>query len=156
MPFSTRDNRAHRTPVIRGQSRAARNAYERMVLDAYTEEVERFEGMYDLRDVIPEAWERLEKDIDLPERKTRVTIRLDESVAKFFRAQGPGYQRLVNRVLATYAHMKIAEVEPSERRLQRFHQSERDDIIRKNYGRPLLPGRDGENRGWAEDEGSAS
>ncbi|QDY68600.1 BrnA antitoxin family protein [Qingshengfaniella alkalisoli] len=125
---------AHRLPIRHGRSRAARNAMERLIIDAYTEEVTRGDGSYDLRDVIPEAWDRLERDVDLPEAKTRVTIRLDQSVAKFFRAHGPGYQALINRVLATYAHMKIAEVELGERRVEAYLRAARNDLLRGSNG----------------------
>ncbi|MDJ1006643.1 MAG: BrnA antitoxin family protein [Paracoccaceae bacterium] len=59
---------------------------------------------------IPETWATLEDDIDVEEKKVKITLRLDESVVKFFRAMGPGYQARMNRVLATYAQMKIAQV----------------------------------------------
>ena len=35
---------------------------------------------------------------------------LDDSAATFFRVQGPGWRARVNRVLATYAQLKIADV----------------------------------------------
>lgn len=118
---------AHRQPPQPGRSRAARLAYERLILNAYAEEVERHDGRYDLREVIPEAWDTLEQDLDLPERKIRVTIRLDESVVKYFRALGPGYSRAMNRVLATYAQMKIAEVRLGDRRLEAFRRGQEED-----------------------------
>ncbi len=49
------------------------------------------------------------------EKKVQVTIRLDESVAKFYRAMGRGYQGRINRVLATYAQMRIAKANMFER-----------------------------------------
>jgi hypothetical protein len=66
--------------------------------------------VYDLKREIPAAWAVLEQDIDVEEPKVKVTIRLDESVAKYFRAMGKGYQERINRVLATYAQMQIARV----------------------------------------------
>lgn len=62
-----------------------------------------------LRDQVPQAWHRLEHDLDVVEPKTRVTLRLDASVAKFYRAMGQGYQARISRILATYAQMQIAE-----------------------------------------------
>ena len=38
-----------------------------------------------------------------------MTLYLDASVAKFFRAMGQGYQARINRLLALYAQAKIAE-----------------------------------------------
>ena len=58
---------------------------------------------------IPEAWHTLEHDLDVTEKKVKVTLYLDASVAKFYRAMGRGYQARINRLLATWAHMKLAE-----------------------------------------------
>ena len=60
--------------------------------------------------VIPEAWATLEDDIDVEEEKVKITLRVDASVAKFYRAMGKGYQTRMNRVLSTYAQMQIARV----------------------------------------------
>lgn len=62
-----------------------------------------------LRDDIPEAWHTLEQDLDVEEPKVKVTLYLDRSVAKFYRAMGRGYHARINRLLATWAQMKIAE-----------------------------------------------
>ncbi len=59
---------------------------------------------------VPEAWDTLEQDIDVEEKKVQITIRLDESVAKFYRAMGQGYQSRINRILATFAQMRMAQV----------------------------------------------
>lgn len=64
-----------------------------------------------VQDRVPEAWATLEEDIDCWEDKVKVTLRLDTSVARFYRAMGKGYQARMNRILATYAQMKIGEVE---------------------------------------------
>ncbi len=60
---------------------------------------------------VPDAWATLEEDIDCPEEKVKITLRVDASVARFYRAMGKGYQERMNRILATYAQMKIGEVE---------------------------------------------
>ena len=62
-----------------------------------------------LREAVPEAWHTLEQDLDVAEPKQKVTLYLDRSVAKFYRAMGQGYQARINRLLATWAQMKIAE-----------------------------------------------
>ncbi|MFQ6552971.1 BrnA antitoxin family protein [Aestuariibius insulae] len=56
---------------------------------------------------VPEAWHTLERDLDVTEKKVKGTLYLDESVAKFYRAMGQGYQTRINRVLATWAQMRI-------------------------------------------------
>ena len=62
-----------------------------------------------IREIVPQAWHRLEHDIDVTEPKVKITLRVDRSVAKFYRAWGNGYQARINRILATYAQAKIAE-----------------------------------------------
>lgn len=76
--------------------------------------------VYDLRKDVPSAWATLEQDIDVEEPKVKITLRLDASVAKFFRAMGSGYQARINRVLSTYAQLKIAEVLENDRELAPF------------------------------------
>lgn len=58
---------------------------------------------------IPCAWATLERDIDVTEKKIKITLRLDESVVKFYRSMGNGYQARMNRILATYAQMRISQ-----------------------------------------------
>lgn len=71
-----------------------------------------------LRDEVPDAWHRLEADLDVVEKKVQITLRLDESVAKFYRAMGQGYQARISRILETYAQMKIAGALEWEARLE--------------------------------------
>ena len=58
---------------------------------------------------IPDAWHTLEADLDVAEKKEKVSLYLDRSVVKFYRAMGVGYQARINRLLATWAQMKIAQ-----------------------------------------------
>lgn len=58
---------------------------------------------------IPEAWMTLELDLETHEPKEKVTLYLDKSVVKMFRAMGHGYQARINRVLETYLQLKISE-----------------------------------------------
>ena len=62
-----------------------------------------------LETLVPDAWAMLEADADVREKKTKVTLYLDASVAAFFRAMGEGYQGRINRLLAVYAQAMIAE-----------------------------------------------
>ena len=74
---------------------------------------------------VPEGWATLEDDIECWEDKVKITIRIDTSVARFYRAMGKGYQARMNRILATYAQMKIGEVAPEralERELDAYYQ----------------------------------
>lgn len=59
---------------------------------------------------VPEAWATLEDDLDVAEPREKLTLYLDRTVARFYRAMGAGYQARINRILSTYAQMKIGEV----------------------------------------------
>lgn len=61
-----------------------------------------------LEEVVPEAWHTLEVDLDVEEPREKVTLYLDRSVARFYRGMGQGYQARINRLLRTWAQMKIA------------------------------------------------
>lgn len=51
---------------------------------------------------MPPEWWRIEKDVPVRPRKTRITATFDADVAKFYRALGHGYQARMNAVLRTY------------------------------------------------------
>ncbi len=65
---------------------------------------------YHVQARVPEAWDTLEQDVDCVEKKVKLTIYIDASVAKFFQAMGRGYQARISRVLATFAQMRIVQV----------------------------------------------
>jgi uncharacterized protein (DUF4415 family) len=72
-----------------------------------------------MRHEVPEAWHTLEADLDVIEKRVKVTLYLDASVAQFYRAMGKGYQERINRILSTWANLKIAgmlELETAVRR----------------------------------------
>lgn len=57
------------------------------------------------------AWDEIWKDEDRRDpKRTRVTIRLDADVVKYFRAMGVGYQARINRVLRAYMHFRLAKL----------------------------------------------
>ncbi|WP_417259431.1 BrnA antitoxin family protein [Celeribacter sp.] len=78
---------------------------------------------WDVSQIVPEAWATIEEDFEVHEPKVKITLRLDESIAKFFRAQGHGYQTRINHILGTYAQMKIAEVNITNRKLDAFNEA---------------------------------
>lgn len=98
----------------KGETRTQRLARQRLTLLLYGLSRDD-DWLGELQRLIPDAWRTLEVDVPVTEKKEKVTLRLDESVAKFFRAMGPGYQARINRLLATYAQMRIAEVYKLER-----------------------------------------
>lgn len=120
MPYRRHDSPSHRSSPTMGRSKSARLAYERMMTHARDLEFEGDGPYLHLQEVVPEAWDTLEHDVDVMEDRIKITLRLDASVVKFYRAMGPGYQSRINRVLATFAQMRIAGVRRAEERLERF------------------------------------
>ncbi|MEO9573026.1 MAG: BrnA antitoxin family protein [Tateyamaria sp.] len=51
---------------------------------------------------LPDAWTGLDYGDPVDHHKTRVTLRVDTEMLKWFRKLGPGYQARMNRVLRTY------------------------------------------------------
>lgn len=51
---------------------------------------------------LPEDWSGLMLDDWVEPDKTRVTLRLDADMVRWFRKMGPGYGRLINKVLRVY------------------------------------------------------
>ncbi|AZQ68992.1 hypothetical protein EF888_18765 [Silicimonas algicola] len=99
------------------QTQTARMARRR--LSRHLEGLESDQGLWArVQTVAPEAWATLEEDIWCDEPKVKITLRIDASVAKFYRAMGPGYQARMNRVLASFALMRIGEVEREARSLR--------------------------------------
>ena len=53
-------------------------------------------------------WTEFEKvdwskaEVVVPPKKQAISIRLDQDLIEFFRAQGPGYQRRINAVLRSF------------------------------------------------------
>lgn len=87
---------------------------QRLATERFFKRLQRFEDDseldYAIKKQIPAAWKTLEDDVDVHEPKVKVTLLLDESVAKYYRALGRGYQARINRILGTYAQLKICEV----------------------------------------------
>ena len=104
-------------------------AYDRMHADMLYANRNHLIGTF-LREDLPLEWHLLEMDLPVQEKKEKVTLYLDRSVARLFRGMGQGYQARINHLLRTWMQMKIAkEVELDEalgerRRLNR-HDLER-------------------------------
>lgn len=95
------------------------------------------EAVYEkVQSMVPEAWATLEEDIWCDPPKVKVSLWIDAPVAKFYRAMGKGYHRRINQVLATYAQMKIGEVERRQAGLRAMldkHVFAVDDETRARY-----------------------
>ena len=70
---------------------------------------------------IPEAWHTIDVDHDVEEPKEKVTLYLDQSVARAFRAMGKGYQMRINRILQTWLQLKIGNVLNRQQRIQELY-----------------------------------
>lgn len=51
---------------------------------------------------LPDDWTGMEWDAPVDRHKTRVTLRMDSDMLRWFRKLGPGYQGRINRVLRVY------------------------------------------------------
>lgn len=113
-------------------TKAERMARQGMIRFLNEEMLENTDLSLALRDKVPEAWHTLEHDLDVEEPKLKVTLRLDASVARFYRGMGTGYQARVSRILALWANMKIANALRVEEALyaQMKALNDRDDALR--------------------------
>ena len=51
---------------------------------------------------LPEDWNGLDYWAPVARSRTRVTLRLDTDMVKWFRSMGPGYQKRINLILRIY------------------------------------------------------
>ncbi len=102
---------------------------------------------------VPEAWLTLEMDMDTDAPKQKVSLYLDASVVKMYRAMGQGYQGRINRILETWMQMKMAEKAGMYRDL--LDQLEMDGVARLNDGVPqnVITGGKTLAENWAYNEG---
>ncbi len=80
-------------------------AQERAYVDLMIELEKQEQDLRDLklrRSLIPPDWERLETTAPVRPRRKKVTVALDEDVARWFRGLGAGYHGRINAVLRTY------------------------------------------------------
>jgi uncharacterized protein (DUF4415 family) len=62
------------------------------------------------RDRAPPLWNRVDTDFPTQPKRVRVTLRLDEDVLAWFRAQGVGHQARMNAALRAYMLFKLAKL----------------------------------------------
>lgn len=55
-----------------------------------------------------EAVDWSQAEVVVPPRKQAISIRLDQDLIDYFKAQGPGYQRRINAVLRSYVKQRKA------------------------------------------------
>jgi uncharacterized protein (DUF4415 family) len=68
----------------------------------------------EVRAEAPDAWHIIVEDIDCFETKEKVTLYIDRSVARAFKAMGKVYQARINRILLTWMQMKAARMLEAE------------------------------------------
>lgn len=62
------------------------------------------------RDRAPPLWSRVDADFPTQPRRVRVTLRIDEDVIEWFRAQGVGHQARMNAALRAFMLFKLAKL----------------------------------------------
>jgi uncharacterized protein (DUF4415 family) len=85
----------------RKRTRAEERAYAELELELWDLERE-VKHSRRKREFIPADWHRIERDVPVRRRKTRITACIDTDVVKWFRAMGHGYQARMNRVLRIF------------------------------------------------------
>ena len=89
---------------------------------------------------LPDDWTGLDWDAPVDRHTTRVTLRLDSDLVRWFRKLGPGYQKRMNSILRIYwmsllcGHIKAY---PSDDTLPRLKIQARDlheDLLRRRGG----------------------
>lgn len=55
-----------------------------------------------LQNSVPMEWDKLDTQEPIEPHRTRVTLRLDSDMVKWFRKLGPGYQARINQILRIY------------------------------------------------------
>ncbi|WP_297618545.1 BrnA antitoxin family protein [uncultured Roseicyclus sp.] len=70
---------------------------------------------------IPQDWHEIASRRE--SAKTRVTVRLDQDVVRWFRSMGPGYQPRMNDVLRSFMHAKLAGLLRGEETIEPFREN---------------------------------
>lgn len=81
---------------------------------------------------IPFEWHAIHKERDYA--KTRITLRVDRDVLKFFRAMGPGYQPRMNDVLRAFMRSKLAGLLEGEETVTEYRDERWADRTRPEFG----------------------
>lgn len=94
---------------------------ERIARERFTYHMWRLTGMdlddYAVRENVPQAWHCIEQDIDCDEPKEKITLYLDRSVARCFKAMGKGYQARINRLLQSWLALRASGLMETDRML---------------------------------------
>ena len=99
-------------------TKSERIARERLIYHLWRSDLDLTLDEEVVRAQVPDAWHTLEADLDCEEPKEKVTLYLDRSVARVFRAMGKGYQGRINRILGTWVQLRAAGLMKTERKLE--------------------------------------
>lgn len=81
---------------------------------------------------IPPMWEVIHNEPSY--EKTRITMRVDKDILKFFRSLGPGYQPRINDVLRAFMNCKLAGLIDGEDTLTEYRHDQWADKRRPEFG----------------------
>lgn len=76
---------------------------------------------------IPDAWHEIAREKPEP-RKTRVTLRLDEDLVRFFRSMGPRWQTRVNQLMSVWMHARLAGLIEGAEAMDYLARAEAEDL----------------------------
>ncbi len=107
-------------PKTKARQRAEDAMYDALMFMRKGDMIERT-----VREEAPDEWHMLEFDYAVTEKKEKVTLYLDRSVARCFKAMGKGYQERINALLRTWMQMKINEfLRVEEKLIERYDRME--------------------------------
>lgn len=81
---------------------------------------------------VPPAWHDLSSKRETT--KTRVTVRLDTDVVKWFKSMGPGYQPRLNAVLRSFMHAKLMGLLQGDETLDMFRDPMHEGMRKPEWG----------------------
>ena len=84
---------------------------------------------------IPDDWHRIARDKGAS-AKTRVTLRLDADVVRFFRSMGPDWQARVNRIISVWMHARLAGLIDGPETMDYLKRQDEDEAEAFNTRRP--------------------
>ncbi len=85
----------------RRRTRAQERAHIAMMIELEKQEAD-FRDLRLRQSLIPSGWHQLDATAPVRQRRRKVTVALDEDVARWFHGLGEGWHRRINAVLRTY------------------------------------------------------
>ena len=133
LSFAGHDHRMSDTPNPLKPKRTRREAVEMYYLNDVMERLEcDLHRTVEYNRCIPFEWHAIHKDRDCA--KTRITLRVDKDVLKFFRAMGPGYQPRMNDVLCAFMRSKLAGLLEGEETVTEYRDARWASRRRPEFG----------------------